>query len=133
MYNFTKYMEWPDDKQPIVIGVLGNSPVLLALERSAQTKGGAFRVVKIATMDEVDQCDMLFLPREQNRNLRLVTQKTRGKSILIVTEDATLATKGANVSFYVEQDKLRFVINQKATASKNIRVSSALLSMAKVI
>ena len=33
MYNFTRYIEWPTAKQPLVIGVMGNSPVLLELER----------------------------------------------------------------------------------------------------
>ena len=133
MYNFTRYIEWPTAKQPLVIGVMGNSPVLLELERSAKTKGDAFRVVKVATMDEVDKCDMIFLPKEQSRNLSLVVKKTQGKSILIVTEDAELASRGANISFYVENDKLRFIINQEATNSRDIQVSSKLLAMAKVI
>ena len=133
IYNFTKYLEWPTPKQPLVVGVMGNSSVLLELERSAKAKGNSFKVIKVATMDEVDRCDMIFLPKEQSRNFSLVAEKTRGKSILIVTEDADLAPKGAHISFYVENDKLRFIINQEATAARDIRVSSSLLTMAKVI
>ncbi len=133
IYNFTKYLEWPAAKPPLVIGVMGNSPVLIELEKSAKTKADAFKVVKIATMDEVDKCDMIFLPKEQSRNLSLVAEKTRGKSVLIVTEEAELASRGAHISFYVEDDKLRFIINQSATASQDIQVSAKLLAMAKVI
>ena len=84
-------------------------------------------------MDEIGKCDIIYLPKEQSRNLRLVAQKAKGENVLIVTEDKELAAKGANISFYVEDDKLRFIINKAATADQNIKISSSLLSLAEVI
>ena len=133
IYTFTKYLEWPDSQPPLVVGVLGNSPVLLELEKSAKTKGGAFKVMKVASMDAIGQCDIVFLPKEQSRNLRLVAQEAKGNHVLIVTEDKELATQGANISFYLDGDKLRFVINKDATVAQDIKISNALLSLAEVI
>ena len=40
IYTFTKYLEWPESKPPLIVGVMGNSPVLLELEKSSKAKGG---------------------------------------------------------------------------------------------
>lgn len=130
--KFIEYTNWPDDRNEVVIGVFGNSQVLLELEKSSNSKR-RYTIVKIAGAGDIVKCDVIYLPEAQNRNFDLVLQATSNKSVLVITDNASFAEKGSCISFYLEDSKLKFIVNQMAMKKANLRVSSALLSLAKVI
>lgn len=132
MYNFTKYMEWPE-KQKITIGVMGNSPVLLELQKIAKRANTNFAIVKVAAAADVEKCDMIFLPEAQTRNFQLIQESIGMKDIILIAEDSNLARKGAEVGFYLESSKLKFVLNTSEIQKTQVKVSQGLFSIAKVI
>jgi hypothetical protein len=131
MYNFTKYMNWPD--QQITIGVMGNSAVLTELNDIARRNPGKLKVIKITGNEGVNTCNMIFLPEDQNENFDLIQNKIGSAAILLIVEDGALIQKGAEIAFYTENGKLKFALNKAALDASKIQVSSSLLAMAKVI
>lgn len=129
LFNFTKYIDWSSEN--ITIGVIGNSPVLLELE-SLVKQNQNVKLLKISGSESIDQCDMVFLPEAQSRNFDLIQSKIRA-STLLVTEDESLIPRGAAMAFYLENDKLKFIVNRGAMNATGMKMSNALLSKAKLV
>lgn len=134
IYNFTKYIQWPNTGKQLVIGALGSGTINMELEKMVENKGAnKLKFVKLSSFDKLGDCDVIFLAKDQVRNLGVVLEKTKDKSILIISEDEKSVEKGAGISFFLEDDKLRFSINKSAVEARNMKISGSLLTLAKVI
>ncbi len=130
LINFTKNIEFSSDN--ITIGVVGNTKTLIELE-SLVAKYPNISLRKIAGTESIDKCQMIFLPSAQTRNFDLIQNKIGSLPIVLVSEDQSLASKGAEMSFYMEGNKLKFVVNKSAFSDAGIVVGDKLLAIAKVI
>lgn len=130
--KFIEYTNWPDNRNEVVVGVFGNSQVLLELEKFSNSKR-RYSIVKIAGAGDIAKCDVIYLPEAQDRNFDLVIQATVNKNVLLITDNSSFAGRGSCISFYLEDSKLKFIVNQDAVKKANLRLSSALLSLAKVM
>jgi hypothetical protein len=134
MYNFTKYIEWPQQARQgdFVIGVLGNSPIVNELEIIAtkQKIGTQNIVIKTySSVDMIDNCQILYLPPSKSKQLSSVLTKIGGKAILIITDNPGLALQGAAINYVSDGDKIKYEINRKNIDKSGLSVSSALLSL----
>jgi len=138
MYNFTRYIQWPDDKQngDFVIGVLGNSEVVSGLEKMASTKKVGTQSIKVkilSSVNEVNDCHMLFIPSSKSNTLDDVKSSLSSSSTLIITEKEGLGRQGSAINFIVKDGKLRFELNKQATELANLKVSGDLTKLAILI
>ncbi|MBS1950236.1 MAG: hypothetical protein OJF59_002158 [Cytophagales bacterium] len=138
VFNFVKYVQWPagDNSQEFVIGVIGNSEIYNTLNTwyGGKSKGAKKYVIKkFASASEVTDCQVVFIDRSKSGEFEAVNTKVKGKGTLIVTDRNGLGTKGSCINFKTVDEKLRFELNQQAIEASNLKVSSALTSMAILI
>lgn len=131
LYNFTKYMEWPDNEF-VTIGVMGNSQVLLELQKIAKTRT-KIKLIKLSGSADLDKCNLIFLPEAQSRNFNLVQEGINAKNTIVVVDKGSLTDKGAEIGFYLENSKLKFMINKAKLDETDVKVSQGLYAIAKVI
>ncbi|MBI4947740.1 MAG: YfiR family protein [Bacteroidetes bacterium] len=133
LYNFMKYIEWPDKSGDFVIGVVGDSKVKTELMVLAEKKkvGGRNIVVKtISNIDDAMLCNMIYVPSEKTSTLRTLLEKIKGKPILVVGEREGLARKGAGISFVVDDDDaLKFDINKSVLDSHSLKIANLLMQL----
>jgi YfiR/HmsC-like len=142
IYNFATYIDWPsssfsDGKAPFSIGVLGSSPIDETLNQIAASKQIAGRRITIshfALPGDVRACQILFVPRsvplaQQER----VIDDLRNQPVLLVGETEGFAPLGGDVNFFVQTNRIRFEINLTAMKQQQLKASSKLLAMAKII
>jgi hypothetical protein len=89
IYNFIKYIEWPDINDPFVIGVVGDSPIIKELEQMAQNKkakGKQIIIKKLNAPAEASACHLVFLPGSKSSQLKSLNEVIKGKGILLVAE-----------------------------------------------
>ena len=132
LYKFCQYINWPG-KDKITLGVLGNSPVLLELQTIKDRGNDKFELVKISGASDAARCDMIFLPLAQSRNFNLIQSGIGSKPVVVVSDDASLAEKGAEISFYIDDGKLKFIMNKQAITKTGVQVSNGLFNIAKII
>ncbi|MEO9871850.1 YfiR family protein [Ekhidna sp.] len=130
LLNFTKNIEWSENN--VTIGVVGNSKALIELE-SLVEKYPNLSLRKISASESVDQCQMIFLPTSQSRNISLIQDKIGNKPIVLVSEDESMIDKGAEIAFYMEGNKLKFLINKSAVEESGVSVGEKLFSVGKVV
>lgn len=133
MYNFTKYLEWPVQKQQgnFVIGVFGSSPIIGELNVIAEKrKVGAQKIEirKISTLEELQSCNIVYIPESRSAKLAEVKSKCSGKGVVVITDKPGLA-KSSDINYVMVNGKQNFEINKKNLEAQGIKVNSALLSL----
>jgi hypothetical protein len=137
LLNFARFVEWPQPATaasgPVVIAVLGHDPIIPALEatvRDKNIKGRPIKIRKFNSPDQLDPCDILFIPRSEARNSRAVLAELSGKPVLTVGEAGGFLGQGGIIEFQLIDDSLKFSINTGAAEQSRLKVSSELLSVA---
>ncbi|MBC7389642.1 MAG: YfiR family protein [Opitutaceae bacterium] len=137
LYNFTKYIEWPQDYKQgdFVIGVLGGASESLKkeLEKLASTKKAGIQTIVVKNYNsvaEIEKCHLLFIPESKSNLLDEATAKCKKNSTLIVTEKDGLAKRGSAINFVVKDNKQNFELNKGNIERYNLNVSTNLLSLA---
>jgi hypothetical protein len=142
LYNFGSYVEWPpvafsSGRAPFVIGVLGSAPLEGTLKDLAATKTIAGRKILVESFSSVatiKPCQILFIARSVDpRQQRLAVEKLRNQHVLIVGESAGFAGQGGSVNFFIESNKIRFEINPEMVKQQQLKISSKLLSLARIV
>jgi hypothetical protein len=138
IYYFTKYINWPEPKDPVIIGVLGDSDVSKELEAMTANKrmnGRSFLIKKI-DISEVKKCQVVVVSKGQSSILIQVEEATKNLPILVVSEKQGLTRKGANICIYVDDEdnfKTKFELSKGNMESKGLKVSHELLALAEVV
>jgi hypothetical protein len=138
VYNFIKYVQWPDESETgeFVVGVIGDDNVFATLKQwyDGKPKGSKKYVIKkLASPAEANNCHVVYLGKAKSREFDNIKASTTGKSILTVTDGNGLGQKGSCINFKVIDGKLKFELNQGVVSGSNLKISSQLSSMAILI
>lgn len=134
LYNFIKNIEWPQTYKQgdLVIGVLGNNPIVKELETitGSQKAGNQSMKVKVfANAEEVVSCHVIYIPSNKSGSVSQVLAKTSGTPTLIVSDGRGSIQQGAAINFFLDGDKLKFEISKSHIEQKGLKVSASLLNL----
>lgn len=138
LYNFIKYVQWPDEGAggEFIVGVLGEDNVFNTLKQwyDGKPKGSKKYVIKkLANASEASTCQVVYIGKSKSKDFDDVKNTITGKSVLTITDGNGLGQKGSCINFKVIEGKLKFELNQATVNASNLKVSSQLTSMAIVI
>jgi len=138
IYSFTRYVIWPEtyNQGEFEILVMGDSPIVDALQEMAQAKKVGDRTIKVTRINspsEIRKCNILFVPASKSSQLNDVVTKVNGQSILVITEEPGLGAKGSVINFIMKEGKLAFELNQSAVARQNLKIANELSRLAILI
>jgi len=141
LYNFAKFVEWPpsppsDANDPFVIGIVGRDPFGEAVEQTLLRKtlnGRALAIKRFRDEQDARGCQILFIGASEKKRLRALLANLRGDPVLTVGDIENFAQAGGVIAFTLEDNRVRFEINTEAAQQAGLRISSKLLSVAKVV
>ena len=141
LYNFAKFVEWPPDSfrspsGPLAICIVGHNPFSLDIEnqlRSRPAGGHPIEFVALKPTDMLNLCHIVFVPVTEKDQAARIVSGLRGSAALTVGESEGFAAKGGMINFTVEGGNVRFEINRLAADRAGLKISSKLLSLAKVV
>jgi hypothetical protein len=141
LFNFTHFVEWPSNAfasaaAPLVIGVLGDDPFGAALDQAVKDRtaqGRALQIRRIKQIGEVGGCHILFVCASESKRLPEVLAAAHQRNVLSVSDLDRFAEQGGVISFYTENNKVRFRINLSAAERAGTRISSQLLRLGTII
>ncbi|MBI1803439.1 MAG: YfiR family protein [Ignavibacteriae bacterium] len=141
LYNLLQFVEWPkesfqEESSPIVIGILGQDPFGQVLDQTVQNEkvqNHEIVVRRFTDPDEVKECHLLFMCKSEKDRFVQVLRKMENRNVLTVGEIEGFAEHGGAVNFYVEKSKLRFEVNTAALKKNNLKVSSKLLRLTRIV
>lgn len=139
--KFTSFIEWPHyvfhyDESPFVIGILGKNPFGDALETVIADKdfaGRPFEIRHFASAQEVRQCQILYISEELSAELDTILASLDRDGLLTVSDHEDFTLRGGILRFFVEDHRVRFEINIAAAREYHLKISSKLLSLARIV
>jgi len=141
IYNFAKYVEWPenndlDSGEAFIIGVLGADPFGALLDQIARSKTIGDKPIVIRRFEHVEDytpCHILFVAASEHDRLPAILEKLAHSPALVMGDTAGFAHAGVAVNFVIERSKVRFEINPAAATRAGLKISSKLLRLATIV
>jgi len=140
--RFTRFVEWPDSSgindttYPFILGVIGENPFGSILENYFSTQKIQNNIVEIRNIsdpEEISELQLLFISRSEKNKLLEILSFTKGKPILTIGDTEGFAEEGVIISMYIEEEFIRFEINESAVHESELLISYLLLSSARII
>ncbi len=140
LFNFVKFVEWPAEilgaGDPITVCVVEQPPVAEALDRTSAARnvdGHPVRVLRVTADDPLRNCHVVDMSgMDAQRAVRLL-QLLRDAPVLTVGDAEKFAARGGVMQLFIENNQMRFGVNVSAAQHAGLRMSSKLLSLARLI
>lgn len=136
IYQFTKYVKWPDskkNKQEVVIGVIANDDTFKAISRlnGRLSQGARITVVPVKDISQLKNIDILYL--EKGHIADDIISEAVKHHVLTISDEEDATDKGVIITLFMADSRLRFNINLKVAKQSHLKFSSRLLSLANTI
>ena len=139
LYKFGAFVEWPgtafeapDDE--VRLCIVGRDPFGPALDQAiAGQRIGArpvqLRRVPAATRDS--QCHIMFIGGSGEQSVADALAEVRGTPVLTVTDVSQPGAANGIIAFIIDNNRVRFDIDDRAAGENGIVISSQLLNLAR--
>jgi hypothetical protein len=141
VFNFAAFTVWPDDAlapaAPLQLCVIGDPAVAQALERSARERreieGHRVVVRKMEAGGPVRSCHVLYAGGLVAKRATELLEALKGVAVLTVSDLPAFTQLGGTAHLFVEGERMRFAVNVESAQRFRLRLSSRLLSLAKLV
>lgn len=137
LYNFARFAEWPADAAagPLTICVIGDAAIADALDGTVKGRTIDNREVAVSRVkpEGLRACHVLYVAGVDPIRAQQIVDELKSAPVLTVSDGEVFAKNGGIAGVFVEQGKMRFAINVEAAQQARLRISSRLLSLAKIV
>ncbi|HWM90379.1 MAG TPA: YfiR family protein [Thermoanaerobaculia bacterium] len=139
LYNFAKFVEWPEGTfrspgEPLAFCVLAEGSFGNELERTVAGKTVAGRPVTVRRLSQLaglDKCHILFVGASESPRFDQILAAVGERPVLTVGEEEGFTRAGGIISFVVRSSRVRFLIDRETAGRAGLRLSSRLLELAE--
>jgi hypothetical protein len=140
LYNFAKFVEWPlqafkTATSPLILCIVGKDPFGDALD-AVVNKTVRERTLVVQRLPRVEKntgCHILFLSNSESNHLAQVLRGLENAPVLTVSDIQGFAEAGGMIGLINVEQHIRFEINISSVQKANLKISSQLLKLAKII
>ena len=140
LYNFLKFVEWPEEALPegagtIAVCLVGEDPFGEALEsiKGKTVKSKDLVIRRVQALQNLGACQLLFVSSSEKNRLPEIIGALKGRAVLTVGELEGFTQGGGIIRLLIERNNVRFEINADMAERTGLKISSKLLSLAKVV
>ncbi len=141
LYNFAKFVEWPPEASEtsdpgFTFCVVGRDPFGDSLEqvvRGKSVNGRALKLRRVRAASQARTCQIAFISASERKRLQQILDSMSGVRVLTVGDTEGFVEQGGMINFALEEDRVRFEINLGAAERAGFKISSKLLSLAKIV
>ena len=139
LYNFTKFVEWPE-----AVGPRGTDPFTLCLVgdrfgssiesiEGKAVRGHPITIRKNIPMSTSKDCHMLFVSTEEISQFITALAGIQTSPVLTVCDSPHCAERGFMINLRMSENKVSLDINLEAIQRTPLKVSSQLLKLARPV
>jgi hypothetical protein len=141
LFYFSQFVDWPpaafsQPNSPLVIGILGDDPFGKLLDEAVRGESVNNRplvVHRYSRLEDVSDCQILFVGLSKPEQIRQALSKLRGRSILTVGDGDAFTRMGGMIRFVNENNRIRLRINLGEARDAGLTISSKLLRPAEIV
>ena len=135
LVSFAKFVEWPVTTTSLGFCVIGDGRMASYLEANIAGTAIDGRLLSVRNQPDLAQlssCSVIYIGREAKAVVAQIAQTVAGKHILTVSEFPELGARGVAVSFFIDEERVRFEVNLGAVSQAELTISSKLLALARI-
>jgi hypothetical protein len=141
LFNIAKFVDWPSgsfssDRGQVTFAVLGEDALAGAVAATLSTKsinGRPVFVRCVRRVEDATDCQILFISASEEKRVPEVLQSMRGRAVLTVADVNGFAAMGGMVDFIQDNDRIRFEINLGSAERAQLKISSKVLAIARIV
>lgn len=138
LFKFGFYVEWPytafsSPYSPINLCIAGNNPfgdAIVSVLAKESISGRTVSVHRLRTVNRNSSCHILYTGASSEQSSEQMLEAVRGKNVLTISDESSTPSQAGIINFVVEDDRVRFEIDNEAAAQNGLVISSKLLSLA---
>jgi hypothetical protein len=135
LVNFLKYVEWPDSAPKSTICLFGRDALgaALASYEGRSVAGRELALRRVSGPDQLDECQILFVPDTEEARFPAVLRWTENRPILTVSDAEFFARQGGGIALVREDTRLRFDVNLDTLNRAHLKPASQMLRLARQV
>jgi hypothetical protein len=137
LFNFAQFVEWPADAEDsLALCVVNDGAVAEALEQTVKGRTAGSRNLTVRYLKAgvpLPTCHVLYVGDADLKQSLDTIALVKGVFVLTVGNAAHFAEGGGMVELFVEGDRMRFAVNTDALQRAQVRMSSRVLALAKIV
>lgn len=141
LFNFARFVEWPESKlgnddSPLQICIFGDDPFGEILDETIQGKTVGthpLAVLRSENINELKACEIVYMASNESARFASVISQLKGANTLLVNDHPDFINQGGMIRFVIVDRKLRFEINPDAAKREQLKISSKLLRVARIV
>lgn len=139
IYRFAQFTEWPASalarSDSLALCVVGGDPFGSALYdiEGFNVHQRPIKVRRMSDSQQIGQCHIAFIGQMRPEQLNLAIKRSRQFNVLSISDAKGFAADGGMIQFVIADDRIQFEINSAAAQQAELRLSSHLLKLARVV
>ncbi len=141
IFNFAKYVDWPEatlnaNPGKLDLCLIGRKNTMFDELQAMDGKPIRNRKLQVRPMalgDNLKSCQMLVVDENETANFDLILRGVDKSPVLTVNGSSRFLDAGGMISLISENDRMRFDINLSATRRNNLALSPNLLKLARKV
>ena len=138
LYKFGLFVEWPSaafssPTSPVNLCIVGEDPFGETLDRvvaDEQINGRSIVVHRLKTVEHNPACHILYVGGSEEQSQAEILETVRGNPVLTVADAPHSTSETAIINFVIEDNRVRFNIDDAAAEQNGLAISSKLSSLA---
>jgi hypothetical protein len=136
VFSLTKYVVWPNRRNQLVIGVVGDGdmgPILKQVLDGKKSDGKDIRIAIHPSEAELHDCDILYVADSSPAEIHSILHRIGGRSVLTVGETDRFVRAGGMVAMVRSGDQMQIEVNLTELRTAQLQMSSRLLRLAVIV
>jgi hypothetical protein len=139
--RITRFIEWPSGESlpasdQFVIGVYGENELysaLIEVFKEKLIKEHKVRIIAIKSPEQINDCNLCYISQKAKPMINAIIATANSSGVLLFAETDGFCKAGVHINFYIEDEKLKFEINETSLATGGFKVSYLLMQNTKII
>jgi hypothetical protein len=141
--HFTEFIKWPESESSetgiervFTICVFGEDPIQAPLAKLPKLMRVGERPIEVHRIDSAaaaEDCDILFVPLDENQQITRIRQHTGKRPVLLINEVPSVPSQGQLISIFPDGDRLRIQIYLRDAQKAGFIISARLLKLVDIV
>jgi hypothetical protein len=141
IYNFTKFIQWPDasftnQDDPLKICVVGDKPELKHFQKLNHkiVRGRSLSIRTMLPTDATEDCHVVYFTQLDTDQIRTTLAAIQHRPILTIGDYKGFTHHMGIIEFRIDpKGRVRLLINLERAKRSNIKISAQLLEVASIV
>jgi hypothetical protein len=139
--RITRFIEWPNKDRHLindlfVIGVYYEDDfynTLIEVFKDKLIKEHKVKITPVNSPEQLNGCNLCYISQKAKPAISNFLLRASSSGVLLISGTEGFCKAGVHINFYIEDEKLKFEINEKSLISAGFKVSYLLMQNTKII